>query len=190
MSDQENELQLIMGNRRLSLVEGDITKLAVDAIVNAANERLQHGGGVAAAISRKGGPVIQKESDEWVKAHGPVKTGSAAYTHAGMLKAKYVIHAVGPIYGSGQEDEKLASAVRSSLALAEELGVKSIAFPAISAGIFGFPMDRCARIMIREIADYLRRAGTVKEVMLCLWGERALIIFKEALREFKKSFSN
>jgi putative ATPase len=154
----------------IRIVHGDITEEQVDAIVNAANERLAHGGGVAGAIVRKGGPEIQQESDAWVRRHGPVPTGSAAVTGAGRLPARYVIHAVGPVWGSGDEEAKLARAVRSALQRAEELGLRSISFPAISAGIFGFPVAACARILLRTISDYLREhpAGPVREVRVCL----------------------
>ncbi|MDZ7296341.1 MAG: macro domain-containing protein, partial [candidate division KSB1 bacterium] len=128
-------------NTTIELVQGDITEMDTDAIVNAANERLAHGGGVAGAIVRKGGPVIQEESNAWVRAHGRVPTGGAAITSGGSLKARFVIHAVGPVMGSGNEGEKIRQATLASLRLAEEHNLASIAFPAISTGIFGCPMD-------------------------------------------------
>jgi O-acetyl-ADP-ribose deacetylase (regulator of RNase III) len=146
----------------VEVVHGDLTEETVDAIVNAANEHLDHGGGVAGAILRGGGKSIQTES----RRIGRVKTGHAEHTGGGDLPAKYVIHAVGPIWDDGESGERelLASAVRSSLVIAEQLGCHSIALPAISSGIFGFPKDIAAGIIIRTIrifidtsADHLRR---------------------------------
>lgn len=140
--------------RTLSLRRGDITDEAVDAIVNAANEHLQHGGGVAGAIARRGGPEIQRQSD--VAGHTP--TGTAAITGAGRLPARFVIHAVGPIWDRHEEedaDRLLASAVQAALELASARGLESIAFPAISSGIYGFPKDRCARVMLDAVQEYV-----------------------------------
>ena len=160
----------------IRLIEGDITTLEVDAIVNAANSELQHGGGVAGAIVRRGGAEIQEESDRI----GHVPVGRAAPTGAGQLKAKWVIHAVGPRMGEGDEDRKLMEATRSALEVAEELGAATLAFPAISAGIFGYPIDRCARIMLRTAIEFASRARSVRAVTFCLFGA-------EALREFEKA---
>ena len=143
-------------NHTLEITKGDITKESMDGIVNAANQYLQHGGGVAAAISRAGGPNIQKESDEWVARHGYVKHESPAYTSGGKMACQYIIHAVGPVWGSGNEDEKLRKAINGSLQCAEQLGLKSIAFPAISTGIFGFPKERAANIFFTTFHDYFR----------------------------------
>ncbi len=145
------------------IVSGDLTEEHVDAIVNAANSRLAHGGGVAGAIVRKGGPSIQEESDRWVREHGEVPTGEAAITGAGDLPAGKVIHAVGPVWGSGDEDRKLAGAVTSALTLAREHGLRRVSLPAISSGIFGFPKDRCARIMLETVTSF---AG-LDEIRLC-----------------------
>jgi O-acetyl-ADP-ribose deacetylase (regulator of RNase III) len=142
-------------NKILRLVEGDITERNVDVIVNAANSYLKHGGGVAAAIVRKGGAVIQDESDMIITAGGLVPVGSAVITTAGRLPCKAVIHTVGPRMGEGNEDYKLRKAVRSSLLLASEKGFTSISMPAISSGIFGFPKDRCARILVEESKTFL-----------------------------------
>jgi putative ATPase len=134
---------------RLQVRQGDITEEHVDAIVNAANGALAHGGGVAGAISRRGGPSIQKESSQWVRAHGQVATGQVAVTSAGRLPARlYVIHAVGPVYIDGEHNEpqELYDAFFNSLLAAEKLGCASISIPAISSGIFGFPKDEVARI--------------------------------------------
>ena len=166
-------------NLTVLLMKGDITELEADAIVNAANSYLKHGGGVAGAIVRKGGWIIQEESDRYVKEHGPVPVGSVAVTSAGKLKAKYVIHAVGPVYGEENGDEKLASAIRSSLEKAEELGLNSIAMPAISTGIFGYPYDRCASIMFNEILKFSEKAKSVKKVIVCLYTDEAYQVFEK-----------
>ena len=123
----------------IQIIQGDITTEEVDAIVNAANEHLQHGGGVAWAISKKGGPAIQRESNDWIQKHGSVSHARPAWTSGGLLPAKYVIHAVGPVWGDGEEENKLVLAVTGSLAVADELKCSSMALTAISAGIFGFP---------------------------------------------------
>jgi O-acetyl-ADP-ribose deacetylase (regulator of RNase III) len=147
----------------IQIVQGDITIEEVDAIVNAANEHLQHGGGVAWAISKRGGPTIQQESDEWVRTKGTVSHAHPAWTSGGLLPAKTVIHAVGPVWGDtqkaeagGDEDARLAEAVIGSLRVADELELKSIAFPAISTGIFGFPKERAAKIIIEAIETYFK----------------------------------
>ncbi|MGQ9479228.1 MAG: macro domain-containing protein [Thermoproteota archaeon] len=165
----------------VKLVEGDITRLEVNAIVNAANSWLKHGGGVAAAIVRAGGSVIQEESDRIVKEKGRVKVGEAIYTTAGSLKAKYVIHAVGPKMGEGDEDEKLRNATLNSLRLAENLGLSSIAFPAISTGVFGYPKDKCAQVMLKTVKDYLSAGGRIREILFCLYDEETYRVFEENL---------
>jgi O-acetyl-ADP-ribose deacetylase (regulator of RNase III) len=136
------------------LVQGDITAEEVDAIVNAANSRLLHGGGVAGAIVRRGGYVIQEESDAWVREHGEAGHDRPAVTGAGSLPCRAVIHAVGPVWGSGGEDEKLRAAVRSALEAAGERGFESLSLPAISTGIFGFPKERGARIILQAVEDF------------------------------------
>jgi O-acetyl-ADP-ribose deacetylase len=160
---------ILSGGQTIAIVHGDITEAAVDAIVNAANEHLQHGGGVAGAISRRGGASIQAESDQWVREHGRVATGSAAITGAGRLPAKHVIHAVGPVWGSGDEESKLAQAVTSALTLADAHRVRSIAIPAISSGIYGMPKELSARALILAAVDYLQahRDGTIAAVQFC-----------------------
>jgi O-acetyl-ADP-ribose deacetylase len=142
------------GERLFQISQGDITLEDVDAIVNAANSSLQHGGGVAAAISRRGGRIIQEESNAWIAKHGRVSHGEPAYTNGGKLACRYVIHAVGPIAGEGDEAAKLESAITGSLALADRLELRSIAFPAISTGIYGFPKDQAAEIFLRVIPQY------------------------------------
>lgn len=143
------------GPAQVQLVQGDITQEQVDAIVNAANPYLEHGGGLARVIVQKGGQIIQEESRRWVARHGPVSHDQPAYTTAGRLPAQYVIHAVGPVWGEGDEDAKLAAAVRGALRRAEELGCISLALPAISTGVFGFPKDRAARVIYQALRAYL-----------------------------------
>lgn len=171
----------------IRVVQGDLTAEAVDAIVNAANQSLSHGGGVAGALSRRGGPAIQRESSAWVRAHGPVATGSAAITGAGDLPSRYVIHAVGPVWGSGDEEAKLASAVRSALDRAEEQGLRSVSMPAISSGIFGFPKPLCAQVILGAIQDWLagHPESSVREVHTCnIDAETAQLFEAEARRQF------
>jgi O-acetyl-ADP-ribose deacetylase (regulator of RNase III) len=168
----------------IEIIDGDLTEMNVDAIVNAANSRLKHGGGVAGAIVRKGGHTIQEESDVWVKAWGgEVTVGSAVITSGGNLPAKYVIHAVGPRMGEGDEDEKLKKATLNSLQTAEHRNLKSIAFPAISTGIFGYPMDRCAQIMLSTVVEYVKGQTQLEQVVFCLWGKEAYQIFEETLKK-------
>jgi O-acetyl-ADP-ribose deacetylase len=145
----------LSNSKILKLVKGDITERNVDAIVNAANSYLKHGGGVAAAIVRKGGAIIQKESDKLLVGRDFVAVGSAVITTAGKLPCKAVIHTVGPRMGEGDEDFKLRKAVRSSLILASEKGFRTISMPAISSGIFGFPKDKCAKILVEESKRFL-----------------------------------
>jgi len=157
----------------LQIVQGDITTEEVDAIVNAANEHLQHGGGVAWAISKRGGPTIQQESDEWIQTKGSVDHAHPAWTLGGLLPARYVIHAVGPVWGEGDEDAKLSAAVSGSLRVADELELHSIAFPAISTGIFGFPKERAAKIILGAIETYFEENASsgIKVVRLVLFDQ-------------------
>ncbi|MCS7104891.1 MAG: ADP-ribose-binding protein [Thermofilaceae archaeon] len=166
----------------VKLMEGDITEIEADAIVNAANSYLKHGGGVAAAILRKGGLEIQEESDRYVREHGPVPVGGVAVTGAGKLKAKYVIHAVGPRYGEGS-DEKLASAIISALSAAEKLELSSIALPAISTGVYGYPYEACARIMADVIREFDLRAKSLRNIIVCLYGRQAYEVFERVFLE-------
>ena len=167
----------------LQIVQGDITTEEVDAIVNAANEQLAHGGGVAWAISKKGGPKIQQESDAWVRKHGPVSHTHPAWTSGGLLPSKYVIHAVGPVWGDGDEDKKLSDAVTGSLQVADELKCKSISMPAISTGIFGFPKDRAAGIIFKSIEKYLsENESGLKIIRLTLFDQTTIDIFLDTWR--------
>ena len=178
--------RVLQAGQTIQIVQGDITIENVDAIVNAANERLQHGGGVAWAISKKGGPKIQKESDEWIRQHGHVPHSHPAWTSGGVLPAKYVIHAVGPVWddaqsagASGDEDAKLADAVTGSLRVADELKCSSIALPAISTGIYGFPKDRAAEIIFKSINTYFgaKDDSTIKLVRIVLFDDATVNTF-------------
>ncbi|HPQ40329.1 MAG TPA: macro domain-containing protein [bacterium] len=170
-------MQISINDTLVILVKGDITEMAVDAIVNAANSALQLGSGVAGAIRRKGGPTIQEECD----AIGHCDTGAAAITRGGNLKAKYVIHAVGPVMGSGNEDRKLTDATMSSLEVAEVNGIRSLAFPAISTGVFGFPKDRCAKVMLSTTIAYLQSGSEIDRVFFCLYDDETYSIFEDEL---------
>jgi len=171
-------MEMKIAGHILELVEGDITEMDTDAIVNAANARLVLGGGVAGAIRRKGGPQIQQECDRI----GGTFVGGAVLTTGGRLKARCVIHAVGPRMGEGDEDEKLRNATRNSLRLADEQGLKSIAFPAVSTGIFGFPIRRCAEIMLGAAAEYLCGETGLARVVFCLFGRDSFDVFADELR--------
>ena len=167
----------------LQIAKGDITTDEVDAIVNAANEHLQHGGGVAWAIVRRGGDVIQEESDKWIQKHGLVPHAHPAWTLGGALPAKYIIHAVGPVWGDGDEDNKLADAITGSLRVADELKCASISMPAISTGIFGFPKDRAVKIIFNSIKKYLNENESgLKIIRLTLFDQTTIDIFLEAWR--------
>ena len=164
-------------NATLELVQGDITEMETDAIVNAANSALKLGGGVAGAIARKGGLRIQEECDRI----GSTFVGGAVITTGGNLKAAHVIHAVGPRMGEGDEDKKLRNTTLNSLKLADEHHLKSIAFPAISTGIFGFPMDRCVKIMLGTAIAYLNSDTSLERVVFCLYDTEAYNIFNQEL---------
>ena len=172
-------MKVSINGRILELVESDITEMETDAIVNAANARLILGGGVAGAIKRKGGPEIQKECNKI----GGTFVGGAVITTGGNLKAKHVIHAVGPRMGEGNEDQKLKKATLSSLKLADQNRLKSIAFPAISTGIFGFPIQRCARIMLKTTIDYLKGQTGLEKVVFCLFDRDSYEVFVNQLKE-------
>ncbi|HCR72660.1 MAG TPA: hypothetical protein DIW23_14545 [Anaerolineae bacterium] len=167
-------------NQTLQIVQGDITIEEVDAIVNAANEDLQHGGGVAWAISNKGGSAIQKESDDWIRKHGRVSHALPAWTSGGLLKARHVIHAVGPVWGDGDDNKKISDAVTGSLRVADELKCKSISMPAISTGIFGFPKERAAGIIYKSIEDYFveNKNSEIQQVRIILFDDSSVKVFR------------
>ena len=163
----------------IEIVEGDITTLDVDAIVNAANRALAPGGGVCGAIHRAAGPELAEACSKL----GGCETGEAKITPGFNLKARYVIHAVGPVWGGGErgEDELLANCYRNSLKLLREQGLSSIAFPAISTGIYGFPPERAARIAVKTVLDELRHLPENARVVLCCFGADSRKIHEDAL---------
>jgi O-acetyl-ADP-ribose deacetylase (regulator of RNase III) len=171
------------GGRRVRVGHGDLTEEVVDAIVNAANEDLKHGGGVAAAIVRRGGAEIQEESDAWVAAHGPANHARPAVTGAGRLPAHAVIHAVGPVWGSGNEDEKLRTAYTAALETASLAGYHSVAFPSLSTGIFGFPVERAAPIALDAVARFWQAHPntSVTDVHFTLIDRPTVDVFARAL---------
>jgi O-acetyl-ADP-ribose deacetylase (regulator of RNase III) len=160
------------------VVRGNLLEEPVDAIVNAANSHLAHGGGVAGIISRAAGPELQAESDLLVRKHGPFPTGSAVVTAAGRLPFKGVIHAVGPRQGEGDEEEKLVRALTAAFLCAKERGWASVSFPAVSSGIFAVPLEVCARAYLRAA-----RASPLRKVRLCL---RDQPVIDAVLRELGK----
>jgi O-acetyl-ADP-ribose deacetylase (regulator of RNase III) len=164
---------------RIVTRQGDLTESDCEAVVNAANTDLKLGAGVAGAIRRKGGPRIQAECDRI----GPIALGEAAVTTGGNLKARYVIHAAGMHLGGGVDERSLRDCTRNSLRRAREKGIKSVAFPAIGTGIGGFPMSRCAQVMLEEIRDWLKRESLPQRVEIVLFDQPALSAFEQALRE-------
>ena len=176
--------QIRLENKKsiIRLVTGDITERVVDVIVNAANSYLKHGGGVAGAIVRKGGEIIQKESDKI----GFVPVGSSVITTSGRLPCKAIIHTVGPRMGEGDEDTKLRRAVKGSLTLASDRKFKSISMPAVSSGIFGFPKDRCAKILVQEAKKFLANNTTSLEIIeFCLIDDETTDCFKKEFTSMK-----
>ncbi|CAN5278509.1 hypothetical protein BH18ACT5_BH18ACT5_14360 [soil metagenome] len=161
---------------------GDLTSQSAEAIVNAANEHLAHGGGVAEAIVRAGGHSIQDESNRWIEENGLVGRGQAAVTGGGTLDARYVIHVVGPRYRPGQDNEGLlAQAVRAALSTGADLGVTSIAFPAISAGIFGYPRPEACRVIVDTIREWTEANDVFDRILLVGYDEAAAEDFRAAL---------
>jgi len=156
---------------------GDITDSQADAIVNAANNDLQLGAGVAGAIRRKGGPAIQAECDRI----GPIPLGEAAVTGAGNLAARHVIHAASMCLGQPTEEENLRAATINSLTRATEIGLRSIAFPAIGTGVAGFPLDRCAKVMLDEIRSHLASSTSIERVEIVLYDEAARKVFERTI---------
>ncbi|MGA2179965.1 MAG: O-acetyl-ADP-ribose deacetylase [Verrucomicrobiota bacterium] len=170
-----------MPANRIAVIAGDITQQRVEAIVNAANTSLLGGGGVDGAIHRAAGPELLAEC----RTLGGCATGQAKITKGYKLPAKWVIHTVGPVWHDGQhgEDDLLAGCYRSCFALVESHGIKVVAFPSISTGAYGFPMDRAARIAVRETKQFLERNQLLERVMLVCFGASALDIHQAALRE-------
>ncbi len=181
-----------VGHSQLQLLKGDITAIAVDAIVNAANSQLAGGGGVDGAIHRAGGSEIMAELDEIRSRIGHCPTGSAVVTGAGRLPAKYVFHAVGPVYRGGQQGEAAAlqSCYNTCLQLAVEHDVKTISFPSISTGVYGYPIDEGAEIAVRTVADWLREhRGPLRTVKLVQFSERDHEIYKKHAQKLRGDFA-
>ena len=172
-------MEYAVNGKKIILLKGDITEVDADAIVNPANKDLILGGGVAGVIRQKGGPEIQEECNKI----GGTFVGGAVITTAGKLKAKHVIHAVGPRMGEGDEDNKLRNATLNSLKVADENNLKSIVFPAISTGIFGFPKDRCANIMLNTVIEYLKSETGLERIMFCLYDDNTYRIFENTLKK-------
>lgn len=172
----------------LELVEGDITQQTTDAIVNAANSSLMGGGGVDGAIHRAGGPAILEECRNIVAEQGRLPAGQAVATTAGRMKAGHVIHTVGPVWngGNNNEPETLASCYRESLKLADKLHLHSVAFPSISTGIYGYPIDLAAEIALRTAAQTLGQMKYVREVRFVLFGSDAMRVFAESLKRLSR----
>ena len=166
---------------KIVLVKGDLTEMDTDAIVNAANNDLQHGGGVAGAILRKGGKIIQEESN----AIGSIPVGGAAITCAGRLKARYVIHAASMELGGRTTRQALRSSTAHSLRVAAQKDLKTIAFPAVGTGIAGFPMEECAEVMLAEAVEHLRHETSLEKIYLVLIDEQALKTFRKVWRRIK-----
>ena len=178
-------MQIKIKNTVLELIKGDITKQDVDAIVNAANSSLMGGGGVDGAIHRAGGPKILEECKEIVKKINFLPTGEAVITTGGNLKAKYVIHTVGPIYrgGNNNESQLLANAYKNSLKLGKKHGIKTIAFPSISTGAYRYPLEEAAEIALKTIIDFIKNENHYEKVKMVLFGENALAVYEKVLKK-------
>jgi O-acetyl-ADP-ribose deacetylase (regulator of RNase III) len=173
--------EVTLASAAVQLIKGDITQADTDVVVNPANNQLMHGGGLAGLLAKKAGPALQRESESWIKEYGPVEHDSPAYTGAGELPFRYIIHAVGPVWGSGDEERKLQDAVQGALKTANNLGVRSVALPAISTGIFGFPLKPAAKVILSSIKEYLEEnAGLgLDKIQVVLYGDRSASIFSE-----------
>ena len=179
-------MEVKINQATISLVQGDITQQSLDAIVNAANSSLMGGGGVDGAIHRAGGPRILEECKKIVARQGRLPTGKAVITTGGNLPAKYVIHTVGPVWhgGSANEDQLLASAYRESLLVAEKHKLKSLAFPSISTGAYGYPVDMAAKVAVQTVAAFLKNeAFSVTEVRFVLFDKTTYETYARALGE-------
>jgi O-acetyl-ADP-ribose deacetylase (regulator of RNase III) len=184
-----DNLTFSVNKATISVIQGDITRQTTDAIVNAANSSLMGGGGVDGAIHRAGGSAILEECIQIVAKHGHLPTGKAVITTAGNMKAKHVIHTVGPIWhgGTQNEPELLASAYRESLKLATANKLSSISFPSISTGAYGYPVEKAALVALKEIVAFLQKATSITEVVFVLFDERTFDAYKKALEEVKKT---
>lgn len=188
----ERELFIMGTDSKIEIIKGDITQLKVDAIVNAANSSLLGGGGVDGAIHRAGGPSIVEECRRIVDNQGYCKTGKAVITTAGNLPAKFVIHTVGPIWVGGKacEEIRLAECYRNSLQLAVENDVRTIAFPGISTGVYGFPKESAARISVDTIIDFLNSESSIEKVYLVCYNDDNYELTKNYYSEKLKTLHN
>jgi O-acetyl-ADP-ribose deacetylase (regulator of RNase III) len=183
----KEKVEYQVGKAKISLVQGDITEMETDVIVNAANPSLMGGGGVDGAIHRKGGPKILEECKQIRATQWPngLPTGKAVITTGGNLKAKYVIHTVGPIWRGGKsgEPELLAEAYKNSLALASSKGLKTIAFPSISTGAYGYPIEKACKVALRTVKEFLEKENKLEEVVFVLYTKHDFEVYKEAAKE-------
>jgi O-acetyl-ADP-ribose deacetylase (regulator of RNase III) len=183
----EEKVEYQVGKAKISLVQGDITEMETDVIVNAANPSLMGGGGVDGAIHRKGGPKILEECKQIRATQWPngLPTGKAVITTGGNLKANYVIHTVGPIWRGGKsgEPELLAEAYKNSLALASSKGLKTIAFPSISTGAYGYPIEKACKVALRTVKEFLEKENKLEEVVFVLYTKHDFEVYKEAAKE-------
>jgi O-acetyl-ADP-ribose deacetylase (regulator of RNase III) len=184
MAERKTICLRLAGDKAIVLHQGDITRETTDAIVNAANSELLPGGGVCGAIHRAGGPEIAEECRRIRVERGPVPPGGAVATTGGKLPAKYVIHAVGPVWqdGRNREPETLASCYCESIRAADGLGLQFISFPAISTGIFGYPLQQAAEVAVKAIAEALNKTTTLIEARMVVFDETAFAAFEAALR--------
>ncbi len=179
-------MEKVIGTTKLSLIQGDITRQDTDAIVNAANSGLMGGGGVDGAIHRAGGPAILEDCKKIVARIGRLPAGQAVFTTGGKMKTRHVIHTVGPVWHGGErgEPETLASAYRESLKLAVENGLKTVSFPSISTGVYGYPIDKAARVALGTVAAFLNsKDNNLEEVVFVLFDSRTLEAYEKALQE-------
>ncbi len=176
-------MEVVINKTRLSLIQGDITQQGTDSIVNAANSSLMGGGGVDGAIHRIGGPAILDECKQIVSRQGPLPAGKAVITTGGNLKAKYVIHTVGPIWrgGNQSEPETLASAYRESLKLAVQKGLRSVSFPSISTGAYGYPVRQAAEIALQTVIDFLKKEESLSDVVFVLFDSGSSQVYAKTL---------
>ncbi len=175
---------------KITLIQGDITRQETEAIVNAANSSLMGGGGVDGAIHRAGGPAILEECKKIVARQGKCPTGEAVITPGGNLKAKYVIHTVGPIWkdGSRGEDDLLANAYRNSLQMAVQNGIQTIAFPSISTGAYRFPLERAARIALQTVQDFLQKTKQLEKVRFVLFSQKDLEVYQKEYNQLADGY--
>ena len=182
-----DNLTYAVNQAKISIIQGDITRQTTDAIVNAANSSLMGGGGVDGAIHRAGGPAILEECIKIVERQGRLPAGQAVITTAGSMKAKYVIHTVGPIWHGGDQSEPalLASAYRESLKLAAANNLSSVSFPSISTGAYGYPVAKAAVIALKEAVAFLKQTTSIKEVVFVLFDTRTFDAYADALWDIK-----